>query len=136
MTHPITTAAEMRKRCAQIARNHESTYHNAANVCRFIVDQIEAIPVAEPQFDARKRVRHLKRGTFYRVVGPAVMQTADPVCDDTSLVVYQAEKDGSFWVRPTREFEDGRFEDASIAEPQTEHDVQRASTTITLEKPH
>lgn len=49
MTHPITTAAEMRKRCAQIARNHESTYHNAANVCRFIVDQIEALPVAEPQ---------------------------------------------------------------------------------------
>jgi hypothetical protein len=123
MTAPITTAEEMREAAAawhdMQGRKHDILPDCVLELYRRSAAAIRALPIAEPQSDARKRVRHLKRGTFYRVVGPAVMQTADPVCDDTSLIVYQAEKDGSFWVRPTREFEDGRFEDAPIAEPQT-----------------
>ena len=62
MTNPITTAGEMQKRCAQIAKNHESTSHNAANACRSIVDEIEVLPIAEPQTEAAAQRESYVRG--------------------------------------------------------------------------
>lgn len=67
--------------------------------------------------EAVRRVRHKKRGTTYRVLHGAVMQSShwhDALfrgpSDGRTVVVYQSESDGSVWVRPATEFEDGRFE--------------------------
>lgn len=53
--------------------------------------------------------RHKKRGSEYRKIGTARVQTDTPLNDYDSVVVYQ-HKDGEYWVRPVSEFEDGRFE--------------------------
>lgn len=56
------------------------------------------------------RVRHVKRGSTYRVVGAGKVQTGTPLHDYDEVVIYQGEEDGLMWVRPTAEFGDGRFE--------------------------
>ena len=53
-----------------------------------------------------KRVRHIKRGTLYKVIGHGALQTEFPLHDYDDVVVYQSEKDGSIWVRPVSEFYD------------------------------
>lgn len=55
------------------------------------------------------RVRHLKRGTEYEVIGTARLQSAKPVRDMDPVVVYRADKDGTLWARAEGEFCDGRF---------------------------
>lgn len=57
-------------------------------------------------------VRHRARGTLYRVLANATLQTSVPIGDDTAVVIYQGE-DGKFWARPVAEFLDGRFENIS-----------------------
>jgi len=57
-------------------------------------------------------VRHRTRGTLYRVVANATLQTNVLIGDDTAIVIYQGE-DGKFWARPVTEFLDGRFENIS-----------------------
>lgn len=78
--------------------------------------------------------RHKKRGTTYRLLGIGKMQAtnwfkeqwqhADPQSDNPPLrtldsvdmaevTIYQSTTDGSLWVRPKDEFEDGRFKKAS-----------------------
>lgn len=59
--------------------------------------------------DAR-RVRHLKRGTEYEVLGRASVQASHPIQEGDTVVVYRGEADGALWARPADEFEDGRFE--------------------------
>lgn len=54
------------------------------------------------------RVRHLRRGSTYTVLGPARIQTATPLTDLAEVVIYRGE-DGETWARPVAEFEDGRF---------------------------
>jgi len=64
-------------------------------------------------------VRHKKRGTIYRVIGEGKIQAsrwfykvadiAVPV-DMCEMTIYEGE-DGQVYVRPTSEFNDGRFED-------------------------
>jgi hypothetical protein len=53
--------------------------------------------------------RHKKRGTTYTEMGRATMQVNGPL-DMAKVVIYQSNADGSMWVRPLSEFEDGRFE--------------------------
>ena len=58
-----------------------------------------------------RRWRHVKRGTTYRVLFEAAkVSSIDAMLDDMTMVVYQGEADGLVWVRPAREFFDGRFE--------------------------
>lgn len=56
------------------------------------------------------RYRHLKRGTTYRLVGQARVQTDVPLADMDEVTVYRCEQNGDLWARRRDEFEDGRFE--------------------------
>lgn len=56
-----------------------------------------------------QRIRHVKRGTVYDVVGQAWLQTDKPLTDMEPMVVYRA-VDGTLWVRPESEFTPDRFE--------------------------
>lgn len=55
------------------------------------------------------RIRHRKRGTQYTIIGPARLQTEQPIRDDEIVIVYQG-NDGQLWARPLAELTDGRFE--------------------------
>lgn len=54
--------------------------------------------------------RHKKRGTTYKVLGSAEIQTAQGLSDGEAAVVYQDEE-GKLWCRALGEFKDGRFEE-------------------------
>lgn len=56
------------------------------------------------------KVKHVKRGTVYKIIGEAKIQTDIPLTDYDDVIVYQGESDGHIWVRRKTEFEDGRFE--------------------------
>lgn len=52
--------------------------------------------------------KHVKRGTFYRVLSEGHLQMEGPN-DNAQMIVYEDET-GYVWVRPKSEFFDGRFE--------------------------
>lgn len=58
-----------------------------------------------------RRVQHHKSKGTYTVLATGNMQTSVPINDYEPVTVYQSEADGSVWVRPVEEFEDGRFDD-------------------------
>ena len=65
----------------------------------------------------RTRWLHQRRGTTYEEIGTATgqwsLEDAFPphkrMVEGKSFTVHRSEYDGSFWVRPTNEFRDGRF---------------------------
>jgi hypothetical protein len=58
--------------------------------------------------DSGQRLRHIKRGSEYEVIGLAHLQTDKPLTDMEPMVVYRGE-DGKLWVRPETEFTPDRF---------------------------
>lgn len=62
------------------------------------------------------RIRHVKRGSTYRVLGRGQLQTDTPLTDYADVVIYQCEDDGRIWIRPVAEFDDGRFVALAAAE--------------------
>ena len=49
--------------------------------------------------------RHKKTGGLYTEMARGKLEA-----DLTPMVIYRAHKDGTVWVRPVSEFDDGRFE--------------------------
>lgn len=67
-------------------------------------------PPSTPDHSWKATHRHVKRGSHYMHLATAKMQTSGHIEDMQSVEVYQAE-DGEWWVRPSHEFNDGRFEE-------------------------
>lgn len=88
---------------------------------------------AAPQPSPVATHKHLKTGGLYAVLFTGRMQSAnwfilradgsDVSIDMTEVVIYRSLGDGSIWVRPKSEFEDGRFEPipAALASAGGEH---------------
>ncbi len=62
------------------------------------------------KFQAGDRLQHLKTGGFYRVLCLAKIEAS---LEDA--YVYEALRNGTYWIRPQTEMEDGRF--IKVAEP-------------------
>ncbi len=76
------------------------------------VERLRKLLAAETAF--RRRVRHVKRGSTYLVVGLGKLQTSTPISEGALVAFYRSEVDGEFWARPLSEFEDGRFVDIEM----------------------
>lgn len=55
--------------------------------------------------------QHVKTGGLYMVVGACLIES-----DLTPGTIYRSLFDGATWVRPTSEFEDGRFRNLAVDE--------------------
>jgi hypothetical protein len=102
-------------------------YVSTAELCADAAAEIERLRAEIEGRDVGRleRVRHVKRGTVYDVLGEAEAQVSTgmwrhfgsggwyerPVKDGRRLTVYRGE-DGKLWVRFTDEFRDGRFQSA------------------------
>ena len=53
----------------------------------------------------RELVRHVKTHSIYEIIGYGKIEK-----DQTPVTIYEQIWEGRIWVRPTEEFEDGRFE--------------------------
>lgn len=92
---------------------------------QLIIGQDQALSFTPVAVDdcakAPRLVRHKKRGSTYKVLGNGRIQSdhwrncwgglLGPKVDMAQVSVYQCLEDSSLWVRPSDEFEDGRFED-------------------------
>lgn len=63
------------------------------------------------KFQDYQIVKHVKRGTVYRIIGEAGVQTSRPIVEGDRVVVYRSNEPGAeITIRLVEEFEDGRFE--------------------------
>lgn len=53
--------------------------------------------------------QHVKSGGLYTVIGHEMIEA-----DLTPATIYRSLWDGAVWVRPTAEFEDGRFRNIAV----------------------
>lgn len=60
--------------------------------------------------------RHVKRGSEYRYIGSARIQTEVPLNDMDRVEIYQGAGDDDLWARRAVEFLDGRFEPVEISD--------------------
>jgi hypothetical protein len=99
-------------------------------------ESLEVIPLYASQLSPKPEAvsdathRHVRRGTEYTLLGIGKMQTQDwyeqghdimnrlvyETADMAEVAIYRSVKDGSLWVRPKDEFEDGRFAALSTVE--------------------
>jgi len=71
----------------------------------YMIEATIEYTVAKKEFKDGNLVKHVKSGGFYRVLSNNVLNEADK----TKMVVYLSLQDGVIWVRPSSEFNDGRF---------------------------
>lgn len=71
-------------------------------------DMAKAIQEIAARF--QPRVRHLKRGSEYAVIGEASVQASSDIAEGDRVMVYRGLTTDQLYVRPVTEFNDGRFE--------------------------
>lgn len=97
-----------------------------ADFNRRILSSLSAPPVALEELDEDDRTpkpEHKKRGGEYTVIGEGRVQCNYSLADLDLVTIYRGD-DGQHWVRPTTEFEDGRFE--HLANPKDPSPVTEA----------
>jgi len=97
---------------------------------------LAALPLPEP-VAWQPTHRHIKRGSTYSAIGPALLQASAPCVEPDEMMVYRAES-GELWVRPLAEFTDGRFEALTTppAPLPSEEDDLRAAREAAVEAWH
>lgn len=85
---------------------HEALYVIQWQDCPIHQDRtnMQINPSSTPLFSPGEEVQHVKTGGFYKIICLAKIEAT---LEDA--YVYEAFSNGTFWVRPKTEMEDGRF---------------------------
>ena len=110
----IAEAAEKLEQVARWQENNDAIIGPSVRSYRAIATKLRAIAARVEEeghtLQLGRLWQHKVRGTKYRKVGAAEVQTSTPIEEGDVVEVYLSVIDGRLWVRPTDEFNDGRFE--------------------------